>query len=311
MSNYRRRKEKGSVLVMAVVLSFALFIMGLGFLSSVDYLEKSVGQEISKAQGLYAAAAINRITNTLVKTGGNYPGRYGQWNEFFDNVWYRSYVGFTGGLEDDFFYGSARGYMVFSQGRSTFYGSEHMFDYSIATYEILETFADYLYLTHCEEDPYRNEHIYFWTPDTLDGKVHSNDTLYIQSGHRPRFMKRVTSCAPLVMPPNNQATFDEGFYPNSDSVYFPDQADEIRTRSYRHNFGTFDPDSVTELTFDGTRIYYRFCGPLIDGPDTMLQCLPLYIGDAPYFTVPTGVGALFVHGKTFVKASRGYPDLMA
>jgi hypothetical protein len=312
MSSYLQRKEKGSVLVMAVVLSFSLFIAGLGFLSSVDYLEKSVGQEISTTQGLYSAAAINRITNTIVQTGGIYPGRYGVWNEFYDNVWNRSYVGFTGSMEDDFFYGSARGYMVFAQGRSTFYGSENMFDYSIATYEILETFADYLYLTHCEEDPYRNEHIYFWGPDTLDGKVHSNDTLFTQygQGHWPRFMKRVTSCAPLVMPVNNQATFDEGFDPNADSIYFPDQADEIRTKSYRHNFGTFDPDSVTELTFHGREIYVRYCGPHFDDPDTVLKCLPEYIELASHFSVPPAVGALFVHGKVFIKASRGYVDLM-
>lgn len=311
MNNYRQRKEKGSVLVMAVVLSFAMFVMGLGYLSTVDYLEKSVGQELSKTQGLYAAAAINRITNTLVQTGGNYPGRYGQWNEFFENVWYRSYVSFTGSLGDEYFYGSARGYRVYAEGRSTFPGSEYMFEYSIATFEILETFADYLYLTHCEEDPYRNEHIYFWTPDTLDGKVHSNDTLYIQAGHRPRFMKKVTSCAPLVMPPGNQATFDEGFYPNAESIYFPDQADEIRTRSYRHNFGTFDPDSVTELTFDRNRIYVRYCGPYFEDPDTILRCMPEFIQESQdVFIVPPLVGCLFVHGKVFIKANRAGPDRM-
>jgi len=258
---------------------------------------------------------INRITNTLVKTGGSYPGSYGSWIPFYGDdaktlVWYRSHVNFGGSIGDDFFYGSARGYKVYAIGRSTFHGSDYMFEDTIATFEILETFADYLYLTHCEEDPYRNEHIYFWTPDTLDGKVHSNDTLYIQSGHSPRFMKKTTSCAPFVWPPGNQATFDEGFYPNSDSIYFPDQANEIRIRSYRHNFGTWDPDSATELTFDGRRIYVRYCGPYFDDPDTVLRCLPEYINDAGYFTVPPAVGALFVHGKVLIKANRAGPDRM-
>ena len=39
MKQFEGNKEKGSVLVMAVVLSFAMFIMGLGFLTSVDYFE--------------------------------------------------------------------------------------------------------------------------------------------------------------------------------------------------------------------------------------------------------------------------------
>jgi hypothetical protein len=187
-----------------------------------------------------------------------------------------------------------------------------MFVDTIATFEILETFADYLYLSHYEEDPVRNVRIRFWGPDTLDGKVHSNDTIHVQQGYGywPCFKKKVTSCAPYILPFGHQATFEEGFYPSAESIYFPDQAHEIRTRSYRHNFGTWAPDSATELTFDGQRIYVRYCGPFFDDPDTVLRCLPQYISDAGYFSVPPAVGALFVHGKLIIKANRAGPDLM-
>ena len=312
MKQFEGNKEKGSVLVMAVVLSFAMFIMGLGFLTSVDYFENSVSDEIAFAQNIYALSYITQITNTLVKTGGLYPGAYGEWNPYFgDNVSYRSYVGFTSNDNNSFFYGSLRGYYVYAEARTSFYGSDYYIKRTSLTKEILETFADYLYLSHCEEDPLRNEHIYFWTPDTLDGKVHSNDTMRIHSSYnRPRFMKKTTSCAPYILPFNHQATFDEGFFPNADSIYFPDQADEIRTMSYRRNFGTWDPDSVTELTFNGQDIHVRYCGPFFDDPDTVLRCLPEYISAAEYFTVPSAIGALFVHGKVFVKANRAGPDLM-
>lgn len=314
MDQFKSNKEKGSVLVMAVVLSFAMFVMGLGFLTSVDYYENSVSDEIAYASNLYTLSYITQITNTLVKTGGMYPGAYGQWNLYFgDNSWYRSMVGFTSGVDEGIFYGSLRGYYVYAQARTSFYGSDYYIIRGSWTYEILETFADYLYLSHCEEDPVRNERIRFWGPDTLDGKVHSNDTIHVQFGQGtwPCFKKRVTSCAPYILPFNHQATFEEGFFPNSDSIYFPDQAEEIRIRSIRNNFGTFDPDSVTELTFDGRRIIVRFCGfgepPLEDS----LICSPSHISlSTNIITIPARDAALFVYGKVYIKANRGRPDLM-
>ncbi|UCC78477.1 MAG: hypothetical protein JSW64_09330 [Candidatus Zixiibacteriota bacterium] len=314
MEQFKSNKEKGSVLVMAVVLSFAMFIMGLGFLTSVDYYENSISDEVAYAKNLYTQSYITQILNTAVKNGDLYPGSYGEWNEFFDeNTCYRAYVGFTGGVDDGFFYGSRRGYFVYAQAKTTFYGADYDIIRSSATYEILETFADYLYLSDCEEDPVRNDRIRFWGPDTLDGKVHSNDTIHVQygQGHWPRFMKKTTSCAPYILPFNHQATFDEGFFPNAESIYFPDQADEIRIRTMRSNFGTFDPDSVTELTFDGRRIIVRFCGPGDPPYQNSLVCDWDQISQSQdVMTIPGGDAALFVHGKIFIKANRGRPDLM-
>lgn len=316
MEQFNSKKEKGSVLVMAVVLSFAMFVMGLGFLTSVDYYENTVSDEIAYATNIYALSYITQVTNTLVKTGGLYPGAYGVWNPYFgENTWYRSMVAFTSGVDEGYFYGSLRGYYVYSQARTSFYGSDYDIMRASYTYEILETFADYLYLSHCEEDPLRLQHIYFWGPDTLDGKVHSNDTIYTQSGYGywPCFKKRVTSCAPVIMPYNTQATFEEGLYLDADSIIFPDQAEEIRLRTFRSNFGTFAPDSmdsVTELTFHGDKIYVRYCGPYWDGVDTVLKCNHTNILDGDPIDIPAGDAALFVFGKVFIKANRGRPDLL-
>lgn len=305
----RSNNEKGSVLVMAVVLSFAMFVMGLSFLSSVDNLEKLVGGSIAAVQNPYDGQARASIINAIVKTDGNYPESNGRWLKYYNNNWYRAYVEFGSYADDDILYSTARGYQVLAQGRSTFYGADYKIIGGVILYEIQETFADYLYLSDCEEDPYRQEEIDFWTPDTLDGKVHSNDTLHISGS--PRFMKRVSSSAPVIIPPNNQATFDEGLYLNAAEIYFPNQADEIRNRTFRRDFGTYDPDSVTELTFDYNRIHVRYCGPFFNGIDTVLRCDRTNISDpTEIITIPSGEAALFVHGKVFIKANRDRPDRM-
>ena len=73
MIRIKKNKEKGSVLVMAVVLSFAMFVMGLSFLASVNSLEKSVGDAIAGVQVPYTGQARANILNTIVKTNGNPP----------------------------------------------------------------------------------------------------------------------------------------------------------------------------------------------------------------------------------------------
>jgi hypothetical protein len=306
-------KEKGSVLVMAVVLSFAIFVLGLSYLASVDNLSKLVSEEVRDVQNIYGLTH-GSVTNAAVQNGGQYPGSYGSWNEFIDERgWYRNRVSFSGSFEDEgLFYGTARGYLVLTEVMTEFPGAANPLIRRSIRYEILETFADYLYLSDCEEDPVRNDRIRFWGPDTLDGKVHSNDTIHVQLGQGswPCFKKKVTSCAPYVVPFNNQATFEEGFYPNAESIYFPDQADEIRRKSYIRNLGTWDPDSVTELTFNGEDIFYRYCGPGNPPYQDSLICNYENISTAPHFRVPPASGALFVNGKVFIKANRGHGDLM-
>ena len=126
-------------------------------------------------------------------------------------------------------------------------------------------------------------------------------------------MKRVTSCASVLMPYNSQATFDEGLYLDADSIVFPDQAEEVRQHTFRSNFGTFSPDSITELTFNGRQIYVRYCGYVYttSPPETTLVCPMPYISEPnEILTIPAGDAGLFVNGKVYIKAARGYPDLM-
>ncbi len=171
-----------------------------------------------------------------------------------------------------------------------------------------ESFADFLCPSDKERDPFLNNLVYYWTPDTLDGRVHSNDTIWIQAApnDRPVFMGRVTNVPICIMPIGNHGRFDEGFGYHP-AVVFPERAQEIRDYS-GFNLGTEGPDSLTQLTLSGNNIYYRKCGKVrINGVD-MIHCDPEFIGE-DYITIPPS-GAIFVDGKVWISAARGRVDRM-
>jgi hypothetical protein len=292
---------------MASVLSFALFLLGLTFLQGVDNLQKNVSSQVSRAQSQYASYAGNTEGLARVKDGQSSP-IISDWIEYYDDVMYRTTVAL--GQQGDIFYGLSQGYNIVGEGSSSYPNWGGDFRWRISRDYETSTYADYLYLSDIERDPMRNDIIRFWTPDTLDGKVHSNDTLHISGS--PRFKKRVTSSAPVIDPPDTYARFDEGLGLNAARIFFPDKADEVRryTPSSHRGWGTsIDSDSATEITFSGPLIYRRYCGWEVDDEDSSFICFPQFITNAPSFLIPS-TGALFIEGKVLVKADRGRPDIM-
>ena len=63
------RSEKGGILVMSVILSFSLFLMGLGFLKSVDTYQKYISSEVTILQAFYAAKANLALTKAEISKG--------------------------------------------------------------------------------------------------------------------------------------------------------------------------------------------------------------------------------------------------
>ena len=61
--------EKGGMLIVAVVLSFSLFIMGLGFLTSVNTYQKYMSTDISFIQAFYAAKAKLSLSLREIRYG--------------------------------------------------------------------------------------------------------------------------------------------------------------------------------------------------------------------------------------------------
>lgn len=304
MNIRKYRSEQGSVLVMAAVLSFAMFLLGLSYLAFSYQVMMETEEYLAGEQIHYARYA--GITMAEAYTRTNYPGSnyHGGLIELSDGVWYDSYIYF-GGYQGGYFRTDAN-YTLVGMGRVKRHSGVERQSEAYKSIK-LETFADYLYLSDVERDPERNEIIRFWTPDTLDGKVHSNDTLHIMGS--PRFMKKVTSAASYIDPPWNNATFDEGRTLNSREIVFPDFADSIRFYSGYSGWGTFHPDSATEITFSGPYIYRRYCREYNNPPPPTIQCSPSFIQDADMFEIPPS-GALFIEGKVFIKANRAGVDLM-
>ena len=170
-----------------------------------------------------------------------------------------------------------------------------------------QSFADFMYLSNKERD-IKDSLIYFYTPDTIDGRLHSNDSIHIQySSDGPVFLKRVTTSS-NIMPSGNHARFDEGWGYRA-PILFPDLATEIRRfNGITPVLGTRDPDSLTQIVFSDTFIYVRYCGP-DPAHNNIIHCTPDYIADAPRYAIPDS-GALFINGKVWISASRGRGDWM-
>ena len=296
-----RESQRGSVLVMATVLSFAMFVTGLSYLSLVDGMIKETDRYLRRNQSVYGANAKMVEEITYVKMNSPGGDRNSRRIRYYDNVDYQGVIKYGGTDEGTFGWNSD--YTVSGIGFASS-NIDNEYKYEISTSVNTETFADYLYLSDVERDPVRREIIRFWTPDTLDGRVHSNDTLHISGS--PRFMKRVTSFARVIDPPNNYASFDEGLGLNSSKIMFPNQANEIRYYSAFSDWGTSTQDSLTEITFSGPTIYRRYCGYDINGD---FDCTPSSIHDAFQFPIPAS-GAIFIQGKVMIKADRNHSDIM-
>jgi hypothetical protein len=125
-------------------------------------------------------------------------------------------------------------YVIWGAGNTASAGGEFAWLDSVSYGFGAETFADYLWLTNSEHDMTTGNALYWWQADTLDGRVHSNDTLFISAGqsYGPVFYKKVTSCQDDTKPPRNtynyNLVFKSEFFPRSARIVFPDQADSVR-----------------------------------------------------------------------------------
>jgi len=294
------KENRGSMLVMAVVLSFVTILLGVTFLTFAITLHNNISYEIASKQSLYDTHAA-----TMWGLADKIAGRnsHGVWQRLYDNNWMRYSFSAEGGEDIDI--GVLNQLEIYGQGRSDYEGYNLLKKVNLSF--SWETYADFLYISNKERDPLRGDLIYFWTPDTLDGKVHSNDTINIQaSADYPVFKERVTSTRKAFMPPNNHARFDKGKGFRR-AIIFPDQATELRNVA-GWEYGTEGHDSLTQLVLSDNQILYRKCGKIIVSGQLKIHCTPDAIGDQYLLIPPTGV--IFIYGKCWVSANRGHVDMM-
>ncbi len=297
-SEMNNRSQRGSVLVMAAVLSFAMFLLGLSYLGFSNQVMMETEEIVTGMQAYYAAAAgvIEGIVyTTLYEPGTNSKIKT---KKFYEKVQYEGYIYFSG--YDIGIYSLNADYIVTGTGiASSYSGFERR--YTISSQFVKETFADYLYLTVDEHDLVYGNRIYFWTPDTLDGKVHTNDVISIMPwSDRPVFKKRVTSSAGYISPPDNHARFDEGLFLNQPEIIFPDRAEEVRHYAGdMYTYGSNHPDSVYWLAFLGPGYKLRKSG---DRGDTWAADWP----ELPLIPLPPS-RAIYIDGKSWISTTQ-FPD---
>lgn len=325
--------NKGSVLVLTVIFSMATITIGAAYLQYVDHQRAifadrlAAYQDHGAAYGIMVQGMVEHPTPGQIETS---------WRTYYDDgcthidVMYFSKLGQSNSNG----YTSSRNYKMYGVARITscaFPGT--MYD-TVSHDMSSHSYADYLYLTDKETQSYRphngDDTLRFWGPDTLDGKVHSNDMLHFQQGNGfwPVFWQEVTSCSTRFSPPYaanpGYVAFLGGFRLGVPYKPFPLQADSVRAYSNPPPFPGngyigVPPEEqstkVTEIFLDvdgycvrhrstignaGLRRQLRYSA---DPPPTGLYDEG-YLVNQPKIPYPASQ-ALFVDGELWISAPKG------
>jgi len=289
--------QRGSILVMAVVLTFVLVITGLAFLKFVDSEVSAVDRVLDQRLAMWACQA--GIAEGLANLQ-SHPEMWGKGKELggaelLPGVEFRSEVNLQSQGQELYSYGFE--YWIVATGEGDYSHRGEPVTGQIWFSTKVNTFADYLYLTDKEHD-YLGTVIRFWGPDTLDGKVHSNDIIHLQAVYgRPVFWKTVSSCSTRFDPDASYGQFfgwPEYRLPAS-KIYFPVFAQEVRENAYPGHF--YNPgQDWTWIRFESN--YYMMRSSPDSGrtwfPDTWEQALKVPLPQRQ---------AIFVNGNTWVETN--------
>jgi hypothetical protein len=317
----RLKDNRGSVLMWAVVMSLCIILVGAAYLILSAQFHKLYSWDLARIENIYT-------TNSGLKIGvinfrDNRPS--GIRGTFWDDYFATSRYGYGAAPIG----GGSRGlaswvnYVIWGAGNTASAGGEFAWLDSVSYGFGAETFADYLWLTNSEHDMTTGNALYWWQADTLDGRVHSNDTLFISAGqsYGPVFYKKVTSCQDDTKPPRNtynyNLVFKSEFFPRSARIVFPDQADSVRRYARGEcligSQATAPNKQYYIRFFDGNtfRVLERNRGQAFD----TTYNVPGQGWQAPGVTIrrlPAN-GAIFVYGKLYIDAPKNVPgrsDLM-
>lgn len=314
--------NKGSVLVMTVVFSFAMILLGTAYLRFIEHNHIKTTFEIGEVNSVSAAINAGLEAKYFNPEGGN--------NIVSDTFYYAgsrdirySYI-VNDNYDDSLDYGYVSVHGIIGRGYSTDHSYEGQFASEIRNEDSYSTLADYLYLTERECQSYRSEEhpqapppadsiLRFWGPDTLDGKVHSNDKIKFMQGDGfwPVFYETVSSCSSkfepefVVHPPVTVEFLGEPPYRlSAPQICLPVQADSIR----KYGLWMGSPDSISELTLEPDGFYYRARlqnGSIAARRNNMNFDFGIDITDpgVDFFPYPD-LNAIFVNGECWVTAAK-------
>jgi len=237
---YVLARDDGNILIMSVVIVALLVATGMGymrwasdekwdseyeratiqayFVAQTGLIERGLTFLRTREPADLPAARVNLLPGTVEGVG----------------IHFNNAVERAPGAEGNLFQ-RTDSYDVYSTGRVTFYGrkfsgrqAEAIPVDRVATMRArLRSFANYMYLTNREVTEH-NEIIWFWTPDTLYGRTHSND--FIGLKYSPTFFGPVSTSQSefrYYSPQNIYFAYPPVF--NAPQVNFPHTAQSIRS----------------------------------------------------------------------------------
>ena len=192
-------RDEGNILIMSVVIVALLIATGMGYMqwSSDERWDSAYEEATVQAYFLAQTGVIEQglqflrtrepqdlPQGTVILPGRVIPdiGRY-----------YNTKVSRVVSLSQGSVFQRTDTYDVYSTGRTSFinhqlgnrkYGEPVYVERTATMRARLRSFANYMYLTNIEVTRF-NEIIWFWTPDTLYGRTHSND--FIGLKYSPHF----------------------------------------------------------------------------------------------------------------------------
>lgn len=240
-------QDEGNVLIMSVVIVALLLATGMGYMQwSSDErwdsaYERATIQAYFNAQtgiiekGLHFLRS--REPSDLPQGTVTMPGRALDRNGIRFGSYRDVKVSRVTSMGEGSVFQRSDTYDVYATGRAAFrnhqlgnltYGRDQYVDRTVVMRARLRSFANYMYLTHNEVTSF-GEVIWFWTPDTLYGRTHSND--YIGLKYQPTFMGPISTSKGEFRRYQANPHFEYEPQFNVPPVFFPTQATSIRNNA--------------------------------------------------------------------------------
>lgn len=218
MKRYRKLfKEDGNILIMSVAIAGLLLASGLSYMKWATDERWDTAYEQATVQA-YFLAQTGLIERGYIYLRTRKPSELPTATVYLANgyiqdvgSYYNTKVIMVPTLSDGNVFQRSDTYDIYSTGRADFqnhqlgnrgYGDDVMVERTAKLRARLRSFSNYMYLTNFETTRY-DEIIWFWTYDSLYGRVHSND--FIGLKYSPHFFGPVSTCKNrfLYMDPQN------------------------------------------------------------------------------------------------------------
>ncbi|HEB84772.1 MAG TPA: hypothetical protein ENI92_07180 [Bacteroidetes bacterium] len=236
-----QRRRRGSLLVNTMILLFLLILTGFAFMRWAADEVYQADFDLARTQAYYIAmqgALQQGMVYLRSRSVEELPPHEVPFRPGSNEV-YGDYVGrvVSGNIKPVIDYDETvsefeqrREYTITSTGQVNFFdgtsGRTVPVRRSVQMRVRLRSYANYMYLTNYETTRF-GEVIWFWTPDTLYGRVHSNEQIAIKMS--PRFLGPVSTTADDFLHGsgyNPYFAFEPQF--NVPPVHFPETLSELR-----------------------------------------------------------------------------------